>query len=99
MTVPNVLGFILSNLSPPERLHATAIVCESSSSSDSISLNLRLYRVATGQRPVRAARILQRLQLLQELYLGTLRCLSHSCDFNQLKSSAKTILNLWQMAA
>uniref|UniRef100_A0A8D8BVJ9 Thioredoxin domain-containing protein 11 n=1 Tax=Culex pipiens TaxID=7175 RepID=A0A8D8BVJ9_CULPI len=118
MTVPNVLGFILSNLSPPERLHATAIVCEQqqqvSSSpqarddclgalkrelSDSISLNLRLYRVATGQRPVRAARILQRLQLLQELYLGTLRCLSHSCDFNQLKSSAKTILNLWQMAA
>uniref|UniRef100_A0A1Q3FF51 Putative conserved plasma membrane protein n=1 Tax=Culex tarsalis TaxID=7177 RepID=A0A1Q3FF51_CULTA len=118
MTVPNVLGFILSNLSPPERLHATAIVCEStqvSSSpaaarddclvalkrelSDSISLNLRLYRVAAGQRPVRAARILQRLQLLQEFYLGTLRCLSHSCDFNQLKSSAKTILNLWQIAA
>lgn len=111
MTVPNVLGFILSNLNPPERLYATTLVCNDIKPnspprdgclaaikrelSDSISLNLRLYRLAT-KRPTRAARILQRLQALQELYLVTLRCLSHSCDFTQLKSSAKAILTIWQ---
>lgn len=65
--------------------------------SDSISLNLRLYRLAT-KRPTRAARILHRLQALQELYLATLRCLSNSCDFTQLKSSAQAILTMWQIA-
>lgn len=114
MTVPNVLGFILSNLNPPERLYATALICNDIKPnsahrddclgamkrelSDSISLNLRLYRLAT-KRPTRAARILHRLQALQELYLATLRCLSHSCDFTQLKSSAKAILTMWQMAS
>ncbi|XP_062533194.1 uncharacterized protein LOC134202165 [Armigeres subalbatus] len=113
MTVPNVLGFILSNLNPPERLHATALICNNLKPkspprddclgvmkrelSDSISLNLRLYRLAT-KRPTRAARILHRLQALQELYLATLRCLSNSCDFTQLKSSAQAILTMWQIA-
>lgn len=27
ITVPNVLGFILSNLNPPERLYATTLIC------------------------------------------------------------------------
>ncbi|XP_055639657.1 thioredoxin domain-containing protein 11 [Toxorhynchites rutilus septentrionalis] len=111
MTVPNVLGFILSNLSPPERLYANYLICENTKRSppresclqtmkrelsESISLNLRLYRHAK-KRPILAARILQRLQTLQEFYLSTLRCLSHSCDFTKLKNSAKTILNIWQM--
>lgn len=113
MTVPNVLGFILSNLNLPERLYATVLICNdikpNSASrddclgamkrelSDSISLNLRLYRLST-KRPTRAARILHRLQALQELYMATLRCLSHFCDFTQLKSSAKAILTMWQIA-
>lgn len=113
ITVPNVLGFILSNLNPPERLYATTLICNDIKPnspprydclaaikrelSDSISLNLRLYRLST-KRPTRAARILHRLQALQELYLATLRCLSHSCDFPQLKASAKAILTMWQIA-
>lgn len=113
ITVPNVLGFILSNLSPPERLYATTLICNDMKPnspsrdnclsamkrelSENISLNLRLYRMAS-KRPTLAARILQRLQALQQLYLATLRCLSHSCDFTQLKRSAKTILTMWQIA-
>lgn len=113
ITVPNVLGFILSNISPPERLYATTLICNdmkpNSSSrddclsamkrelSENISLNLRLYRMAS-KRPTLAARILQRLQALQQFYLATLRCLSHSCDSTQLKKSAKTILTMWQIA-
>ncbi|XP_065088854.1 thioredoxin domain-containing protein 11-like [Ochlerotatus camptorhynchus] len=113
ITVPNVLGFILSNLNPPERLYATTLICNDMKPnspsrddclgamkrelSDNISLNLRLYRLAS-KRPTWAARILRRLQALQEFYLATLRCLSHSCDFNQLKSSAKNIHTMWQIA-
>ncbi|XP_058818717.1 thioredoxin domain-containing protein 11 [Topomyia yanbarensis] len=111
MTVPNVLGFILANLSPPERIHANYLICDAVQHlpsrddcllamkrelGDSISLNLRLYRL-TANRPSRAAQVLRRLQILQEFYLNTLRCLSHSCDFTLFKNSAKTILTMWRI--
>ncbi|XP_055546730.1 thioredoxin domain-containing protein 11 [Wyeomyia smithii] len=111
LTVPNVLGFILANLTPPERIHANYLICDSvkwspsrdecllaikRELSDSISLNLRLYRKSTN-RPARAAQVLRRLQALQEFYLATLGCFSHSCDFTRLKTNAETILTMWQM--
>ncbi|XP_053694216.1 thioredoxin domain-containing protein 11 [Sabethes cyaneus] len=111
LTVPNVLGFILANLTPPERIHANYLICDTVKSSPSrdeclqtmkrelsngISLNLRLYRKSTN-RPARAAQVLRRLQVLQEFYLTTLGCLSHSCDFTRLKAHADTILTMWQM--
>ncbi|XP_058448387.1 thioredoxin domain-containing protein 11 [Malaya genurostris] len=112
MTVPNLLGFIFANLNPPERIHANYLICDEvqhspsreeclltikGELSDSISLSLRQYRL-TASRPSRAAHVLRRLQVLQEFYLNTLRCLSHSCDFSRLKSSAKTILSMWRIS-
>lgn len=86
-----------SNLQPNSASRDDCLGAMKRELSDSISLNLRLYRLST-KRPTRAARILHRLQALQELYMATLRCLSHFCDFTQLKSSAKAILTMWQIA-
>ncbi|XP_055597743.1 thioredoxin domain-containing protein 11 [Uranotaenia lowii] len=111
LTVGNLLGFIMSNLSPAERLHANSLLCDSVKSSSaegclvtlkrelssSILLTLRHYRqLQASGRPARArVRLLNRLQVIHEFYLTTLRCFSHSCDFTQLKNSARMLLTLW----
>ncbi|XP_049548711.1 uncharacterized protein LOC125959805 [Anopheles darlingi] len=109
VTMANLLGFIRSNLSPTERLHATFLLCSTANEASrtdclmmlqtelgaSIRAGLRDWR----RQPCARERILRRLQLLKHSYLDTLRCLSHSCDLNRLTSSRKTILQLWPTEA
>uniref|UniRef100_A0A182QRL0 Thioredoxin domain-containing protein n=1 Tax=Anopheles farauti TaxID=69004 RepID=A0A182QRL0_9DIPT len=107
INVPNLIGFILSNLTPAERLHANFLLCSDvnqSSRNDclqmlkrelsaSIRLSLLEWRHRTGNQCERE-RIVRRLQLLKQSYLGTLRCLSHSCDLTQLVNVRKRLLTL-----
>ncbi|XP_053665338.1 uncharacterized protein LOC128714490 [Anopheles marshallii] len=108
VNVPNIIGFILSNLSPAERLHANFLLCSNVNKAslndclhmlkweltDGIRLSLLEWRRHTANTCERD-RIVRRLQLLKQSYLGTLRCLSHSCDLTQLVNVRKRILDLW----
>ncbi|XP_058064912.1 uncharacterized protein LOC131214589 [Anopheles bellator] len=109
INVPNVLSFVLSNLSPTERLHATFLLCSTANKASSTDcLNMLQYELSEGIRvglrdwrrqPCARERILRRLQLLKHSYLDTLRCLSHSCDLKRLANSRKQILQLWPIVA
>uniref|UniRef100_A0A182TWF4 Thioredoxin domain-containing protein n=1 Tax=Anopheles melas TaxID=34690 RepID=A0A182TWF4_9DIPT len=108
INVPNLIGFILSNLTPAERLHAYFLLCSDVNAasrtgclvmlkrelSDGIRLSLLDWRRATDNACERD-RIVRRLQLLKQAYLGTLRCLSHSCDLTLLANERKRICQLW----
>ncbi|XP_050076813.1 thioredoxin domain-containing protein 11 [Anopheles maculipalpis] len=108
VNVPNIIGFVLSNLVPAERLHATFLLCSDVNNAsrndclhmlkreltDAIRLSLLEWRHHSTDACKRD-RIVRRLQLLKQSYLGTLRCLSHSCDLTQLVNVRKRILNLW----
>uniref|UniRef100_A0A182NU03 Thioredoxin domain-containing protein n=1 Tax=Anopheles dirus TaxID=7168 RepID=A0A182NU03_9DIPT len=108
INVPNLIAFILSNLTPSERLHANFLLCSDvnqSSRNDcllmlkrelsaSIRLSLLEWRHQTAN-PCERDRIVRRLQLLKQSYLGTLRCLSHSCDLTQLVNVRKRLHELW----
>ncbi|XP_049284689.1 thioredoxin domain-containing protein 11 [Anopheles funestus] len=108
VNVPNIVGFILSNLAPAERLHATFLLCSDVNNAslndclhmlkreltDGIRLSLLEWRRHPANLCVRD-RIVRRLQLLKQSYLDTLRCLSHSCDLTQLVNVRKRILDLW----
>ncbi|XP_058120089.1 uncharacterized protein LOC131286458 [Anopheles ziemanni] len=109
VNVPNVVGFVLSNLTPSERLHANFLLCGAVNKAsrtdclqmlkreltESIRLSLREWRHRASSACERD-RIVRRLQLLKQSYLGTLRCLSHSCDLSQLVvNERKLIQQLW----
>uniref|UniRef100_A0A182M1D6 Thioredoxin domain-containing protein n=1 Tax=Anopheles culicifacies TaxID=139723 RepID=A0A182M1D6_9DIPT len=109
VSVPNIVGFILSNLSPAERLHANFLLCSDANNAsladclhmlkreltESIRLSLLEWRHQAANTCERD-RIVRRLQLLKQSYLDTLRCLSHSCDLTQLVNVRKRILDLWK---
>uniref|UniRef100_A0A182PLS0 Thioredoxin domain-containing protein n=1 Tax=Anopheles epiroticus TaxID=199890 RepID=A0A182PLS0_9DIPT len=109
INVPNLIGFVLSNLTPAERLHANFLLCSDANKAsrndcllmlkreltDSIRLSLLEWRRQPASNACERDRIVRRLQLLKQSYLGTLRCLSHSCDLTQLVSGRKRILKLW----
>uniref|UniRef100_A0A182K1H8 Thioredoxin domain-containing protein n=1 Tax=Anopheles christyi TaxID=43041 RepID=A0A182K1H8_9DIPT len=111
INVPNLIGFILSNLTPAERLHANFLLCSDVNKAsrtdcllmlkreltDSIRLSLLEWRQQTGNACERD-RVVRRLQLLKQSYLGTLRCLSHSCDLTQLVNGRKRIHKLWTVS-
>ncbi|XP_053673811.1 uncharacterized protein LOC128724072 [Anopheles nili] len=109
INVPNLIWFILSNLSPAERLHANFLLCSDVNAasrdncllmlkrelSSSIQLSLLEWRQQKSDTYERRDRIVRRLQLLKQSYLDTLRCLSHSCDLTELVNARKRILELW----
>uniref|UniRef100_A0A182W6F2 Thioredoxin domain-containing protein n=1 Tax=Anopheles minimus TaxID=112268 RepID=A0A182W6F2_9DIPT len=109
VSVPNIVGFILSNLSPAERLHANFLLCSDVNDvsltdclhmlkrelTDGIRLSLLEWRHHAATNTCERDRIVRRLQLLKQSYLGTLRCLSHSCDLTHLVNVRKRILDLW----
>lgn len=109
VNVPNVVEFVLANLTPAERLHANFLLCGAVNKAsmsdcllmlkheltDCIRLSLLEWRRETSTTCERD-RIVRRLQLLKQAYLGTLRCLSHSCDLSQLVvNERKLIQQLW----
>uniref|UniRef100_A0A182JDZ8 Uncharacterized protein n=1 Tax=Anopheles atroparvus TaxID=41427 RepID=A0A182JDZ8_ANOAO len=109
VNVPNLVRFVLSNLTPRERLHANFLLCSAVNKAslndclqmlkreltESIRLGLREWRREASSTCERD-RIGRRLQLLKQSYLGTLRCLSHSCDLTQLVvNERKLIQQLW----
>uniref|UniRef100_A0A182YDT8 Thioredoxin domain-containing protein n=1 Tax=Anopheles stephensi TaxID=30069 RepID=A0A182YDT8_ANOST len=109
VNVPNIIGFVLSNLTPAERLHATFLLCSDVNNAsrndclhmlkreltEAIRLSLHDWRHHSTDAGCKRDRIVRRLQLLKQSYLDTLRCLSHSCDLTQLVNVRKRILTHW----
>lgn len=106
VTVPNVLGFILSNLNRPNRLNAMLYILKYNSKKwnaietsldvlrreivDNITYNLKLWR----KLPHRRYNLLRRIQKLQNFYLALYRIKSDS-DFSDLKRLMGSVLKVW----
>lgn len=104
VNVKNVIGFILSNLDRPSRIHAMILILKQKNIiaiddglailihevTDSISYNLQNWR----KLPHKRNNILRRIQMLQQLYLALLRVQSAN-NLKSVDTLVRNILNLW----
>lgn len=106
VTVPNVIGFILSNLNQPNRLLAmstilsiknqerqsfqSAVIALQRETDVSISDNLKLWR----RHPLKRPYILRRIQTLRQLYLELFRQIDKR-DLVKLNAFIQNVLNVW----
>lgn len=106
INVPNILGFILSNLNRPNRLRAmssllnsraqqrqsfeTTVVVMQREIEDAIVENLKLWR----RLPLKRAYILRRIQALHRLYLELFRQTDRP-DLDKLNALIQDVLNVW----
>lgn len=106
VTVPNVIGFILSNLNQPNRLRAmstilsikhqerqsfqSAVIALQRDTDVSISDNLKLWR----RHPLKRPYILRRIQALRQLYLELFRQIDKR-DLVKLNELIQNVLNVW----
>lgn len=106
VTVPNVIGFILSNLNQPDRLRAmstilniehqerksfqSAVIALQRQTDASISDNLKLWR----RHPLKRPYILRRIQALRQLYMELLRQIDKR-DLVKLNEFIQNVLNAW----
>uniref|UniRef100_U5ESM9 Putative thioredoxin-like protein n=1 Tax=Corethrella appendiculata TaxID=1370023 RepID=U5ESM9_9DIPT len=111
VNIQNIIGFILSNLDRPMRLHAILLICNNSKRqishedclnvleneiSENISSSLREWRKFQHKR----RSILRRLQLLKKIYLILLSFNNKnhsSCDYNLLVNDIKSIIKIWKV--
>lgn len=106
VTVPNVIGFILSNLHQPNRLRAmstflnikqqqiqsfqSAVIVLQRDTDVSISDNLKLWR----RYPLKRPYVLRRIQALRQLYLELFRQIDKR-DLVKLNAMIQNVLNVW----
>lgn len=106
INVPNVLGFILSNLNRPNRLRAmglllnvkaqqlqsfeNAVIALQREVEETIVDNLKLWRRLPFKRPY----ILRRIQALRHLYLELFRQIDKR-DLAKLNALIQNVLNVW----